>query len=708
MKKSEKRAAGARPDQIKLTSIQTERLGALSDVAANDLAGLTVAEISDKFRFQIDPMFLFFRKVCGKVVKKDPVTGIEYPVPYATVHVEDTDCSLLGFFPTKAKWAWYFPFRCRREVIATATTDECGRFCVWIPRWDIDWILRFRRERYCFPIIFDRPSIRDLLDDLIPREIPFPFPEPDPGPIGPRPGTGPDPAPFGRFDRGRLIRQIEDQVGRDVATNLDRLDSQMAFGRSNVELTSVLDSSAFSQQVPPPLPKELHVTGGYDPRAKGAAAGLSMETVRSSLAARLKLDAADLKGLDLRAFIGPFKRCFDVIIPEWVPIIDVPDITFRVTQDTDGDGVEETIYSEGYFQVRWNAGSLGPIKINALPNARAGLECGGDRVPCADVPAIVLAGRMPVVNVPAIYDPVNGYALRPNRPHPSGLFADLLPNPPAASPFLGAVSLLGCNQTDAAATHYRIVFKYSADGGSTFTLYAPFVGLTWPLFRLDGAGNPEWHYPTSDAQGWYPIAFPPGPNPFLPQDLVLDWPTYAFANGRYVLKLEVGTGGAATSSSDEVAFNVDNAAPNGPFAIEWRKVGGGAFQLLVPPCPLVKRGTTPVDLEFRVTLDASATHLRSARLSAGGCGGGDFAFVSGTTEHWHTSTADNAEILQAIFRLPSTTLEGTYSFSARVSSRAFNPNGGDGGHLILPDPWEYDPEPSHIDPHFAFSVINAN
>jgi hypothetical protein len=708
MKKTEDRATGVRPDQMKLTSIQAERLGGLSEVAAKDLAGLTVTEISDKFRFQIDPLLLFFRRVCGKVVKTDPVSGIQYPVPYATVHVEDTDCSLLGFFPARARWAWYFPFGCRREVIATATTDECGRFCVWIPRWDIDWILRFRRERYCFPIIFDRPSIRDLLDELIPREIPFPFPEPDPGPIGPRPGPGPDPAPFGGFDRGRLIRQIEDQVGRDVAVKLDRLDSQVAFGRSNVELTSVLDSSAFSQQVPPPLPKELHVTGGVDKRAKGAAAGASMETVRSSLAARLRLDAADLKDLDLRAFIGPFKRCFDVFIPEWVPIIDVPDITFRVTQDTDGDGVEETIYSEGYFQVRWNAGSLGPITINAMPNARAGLECGGDRVPCADVPAIVLAGRMPVVNVPTIYDPVNGYALRPNRPHPSGLFADPLPNPAAAAPFLGAVSLLGCKQTDRRATHYRIVFKYSSDAGANFTSYSPFVGLTWPLFRLDGAGNPEWHYPTADAQGWYPIALPAGPNPFLPQDLLLDWPTYAKANGRYVLKLEVGTGGAATSSSDEVAFNVDNAAPNGPFTIEWRRVGGGAFQLLVPPCPLVRRGATPVDLEFRVTLDASATHLRSASLSAGGCGGGDFVFVSGTTEHWHTSTVDNAVVLQAIFRLPSTTLEGTYSFSARVSSRAFNPNGGDGGHLILPDPWEYDPEPSHIDPHFAFSVINAN
>ncbi len=115
MPTSKVREPNAEPDQIKLTPIQAERLGAMNDVAAKDLVGLTVAEISQKFRFRIDPMLLFFRKVCGKVVKKDPVTGIEYPVPYATVNVEDTDCSLLGFFPTNAQWAWYFPFNCRRE-----------------------------------------------------------------------------------------------------------------------------------------------------------------------------------------------------------------------------------------------------------------------------------------------------------------------------------------------------------------------------------------------------------------------------------------------------------------------------------------------------------------------------------------------------------------------------------------------------------------
>ena len=87
------------PDERKLTSLQTKRLSAMTGVSAKELTGVTVAELSDRFKWRIDPNLLFFRRICGRVVKKDPNTGIEYPVPFATVTVEDTDCSLIGYFP---------------------------------------------------------------------------------------------------------------------------------------------------------------------------------------------------------------------------------------------------------------------------------------------------------------------------------------------------------------------------------------------------------------------------------------------------------------------------------------------------------------------------------------------------------------------------------------------------------------------------------
>ena len=151
------------PDRQKLTDTQAARLGALTEIEAKELAGLTIADIRDRFAWRIDPELLFFRRICGKVVKKDPITGISYPVPFATVIVEDTDCNLLAFFPKFWQWGWFFPLFCRREVLATVKTDKCGKFCVWVPRWDIDWILRWRKHRICFPYIFTRPTIRALL-----------------------------------------------------------------------------------------------------------------------------------------------------------------------------------------------------------------------------------------------------------------------------------------------------------------------------------------------------------------------------------------------------------------------------------------------------------------------------------------------------------------------------------------------------------------
>lgn len=655
------------PERMKLNEVAAERLGALGNIAAKDLIGLTVAEVGEKYRHVLDPQWLLFRKVQGVVVKTDPVSGTELPVPFATVHVEDTDCSLLGYFPASSRWSWYFPFKCRREVLTTATTNECGKFCVWIPRWDIDWVVRFRRERICFPIAFERPSIRDILEGLIPPRIPGPIPE--------------DPLIGMRVDRGRFVRLVEESLGSDVARTLDQLHAQATFGASNLPLNAVLDSNAFAQPLPPPMPERL-----------------APET--------LPVLSGELKQIDPRRFIGPFKRCVDVLVREWQPVVDIPDITFRVTQDTNGDGVEEEIYSEGYFQVRWNASALGDIKIFAKANAVAGSVCGAPRVPCSNEPAIVLAGRMPVINDPTIYDTAHGYALRPNRPHPSGSFGNPLPIQNAASPFYGAFALWGCKNTDPTATHYRVQFQYSNDDGATYTDYTPFVGLTWLLFRLNG-GVLERHTPSADAHGWYPIDLPGGPAWLPGENLLLDWPTTVYADGRYRLRLELGTpGGGASSVGGEVAFNIDNSAPNGELTVEWRPAGSGPYKPLAMPCPVVRRGNTPTDIEFRVRLAASARHLRSAEMSAGSCGGGAMTLQSGRTQHWHTAPSNNSELLEAVFRLPASAAEGAYGFGATIVGRAFNPSGGDGGHLKAV-PWEYDPSDRHAYRHFAFAVVNA-
>ncbi len=698
------------PSHFKIGTSSANRLSSMSGVTADQIKGLMLSDAIEKFKFKIDPQLLMFRKVCGEVVKTDPITGIDYPVPFATVNVEDTDSSLLGFFPSSSPWSWYFPFSSHREVIATTRTDACGKFCVWIPRWDIDWVLRFRRDRHCFPIIFERPSLRDLIDEIDPHLIPhFPHPGPDP-----------DPTPFVDFGHARILTKIEQTLGRDTALRLKRAQSQIRFGSATAGSDAILDAPAALSNMIPPLSAELMRMLISSENGNSSSRGSTdiPHPATNNLATHLKLKIKDMKGLDLRRHIGPFKRCFDVFVPEWAPILDVPDITFRVMQDTDGDGIEEQIYGESYFQVRWDANVIGPITIHASPNARSGLMCGPTSIPCGNSPAIVMAGRLPVTGDPSVYDSLNGYAVRTNRPHPSGLFDNPLPLTAAASPLSGVLSLYGCNRTDPSATQYRIVYKYSNDDGASFTSFTPFVGLTWPLYRLNGVGIGEWYNPPVGPAGWYPIALPAGPNPWLPQDLLIDWPSYNYANGRYVLKLELGTGGVVSSSSSEVAFNVDNSSPQGPMSVEWGFSATGPFNPIDGICPVVRRHTSPVDLYFRITLNASSRHLRSALLWASGCGAGNFSFVSGvggeqsspgstTYQHWHDSVSDNSQMMQVIYRLPSTASEGTYSFGSHVSSRSFSPSGFDGGHLSVPT-WQYDPDHIYIVPSVAFSVFNSN
>ena len=111
------------------------------------------------------------------------MTGVEYPVPFATVHVEDTDCGLVWYGPPGWKWGWFYPLFCHREEI---TRGQDGR---------VRPVLRLRplvRHRLdprmeeapsAFPTVFVRPSIADLTGRngaSNPRARAVP-PRPDPG-----------------------------------------------------------------------------------------------------------------------------------------------------------------------------------------------------------------------------------------------------------------------------------------------------------------------------------------------------------------------------------------------------------------------------------------------------------------------------------------------------------------------------------------------
>ncbi|MBI2853075.1 MAG: hypothetical protein HYX84_08290 [Chloroflexi bacterium] len=713
------------PDRKPITQLQAQRLALMAGLDSTELKGISVADISEKFKWKVDLELLMFRRICGRVIKRDPVTGVEHPVPFATVHVEDTDCNFLGFFPGGWPWVWLFPFGCRREEIATVVTDACGRFCVWIPRWEVDWILRFRRERICFPDIFVRPNIRDLLDDLLPkppiiRQPPLPDPPPD---------------PFLLKNGGIPLMQTEAMVGRHFAQRLGALEAGGVLGSNTSEMTSLLGSNGFSQSLPPPLPsefKELRAASERQPKARISAvdmAALSGDealaegltgAARENIAVRLNTNVKTLADMSFRHFIGPFRRCVDVLVPEFQLIMDVPDITFRVTQDVDGDGDQETIYSESFFDVRWNSGPIPDVMLEASQIALAGPTCNPPLVPCDGAPAITHVGRMPLIN-PALpadpyHDSATGYARRPNRPHPSGNLADPMPNPLASSPYTRVLQLYGCHHV-AGASFYRL--RYAFNGGAT----VPFAGLTWPLTRLVG-GVMQVMWATPDAAGWYPIL--PEADHWFPEHLLLDWPTQQFQDGLYQIELQLGNAAKAViHTTAPIGIRVDNqdvAAPLDPLGqftgLAWRVAGGGAWIPLPLFCPMVTRpsvGGVQVNIEIRVSYLASATHLRSIILSGGGCGGlapsqlpaPNWSDPPGPTnpyEHWHTDAADNSVAASAVFALPGAAPQGAYHFSLNVHSRAFNPSGGDGGQLA---DWNYDPVYNWVYPSVGLAIVNG-
>jgi hypothetical protein len=507
-----------------------------------------------------------------------------------------------------------------------------------------------------------------------------------------------------------LIRRAEELVGPEITRRLAAVETATTFGVSNKRTAQLLDAPAFPKPLPPPLPPEsFELRKGDRPK---------------DLAKQVKVN---IDRLDPNRFIGPFKRCWYELFPEWSLIVDVPDITFRVTQDVDGDGVEETIYDEGFFDIRWNSGPIPDVTLEASQIAVSGLSCDVPVIPCEDTPVIVMAGFMPLQNLPGPADPYHdqgsGYARRPNRPRPSGIYTGATPGL-AQSPFCDDLHLRGCNRI-AGAEYYRLRYSYN-DGP-----VVPFTNLTWSQFRFDGVLHVLNVTPDSD--GWYDILDPA--EGWMDPNLLLNFRTGLFQNGLYLVDLQLGDAAknvipiAGNDATDPIGIMVDNSAPNVDFTVSWRRAGDLAWTPMEQVCPVVTRSAGQT-LEFRLTFVASATHLRSVALSAGGCGDGTPIMTSALPanwqgvrggvaivppdpvvppnyngmQHWHTDpVTDNSVSLTAYFELSGMAAQGVYSFAASAEGRTFNPAGGDSGDDL---DWYYDPVYRWTPRYTPFAVVN--
>jgi hypothetical protein len=666
--RSARRPIETLPDKRQVTTRQAAYLAEISGLDQEKLVGREISELGTLLEWRIDPFLLFFRKVCGRVVRTDPVTGIVHGVPGATVHIMDTDCSFLGFFPVEdPAWWWLWLINCQEEEIATTSTDECGNFCVWVPRWDIDRLLRWRRERICFPDVF-RPNLGDLFA-LIERPIPK-------RPVPPRPGAGPDPVP----DREVLLR-VGEFVPQSVVQRLMTASGEDRFGAASAT-AELFELPAFgSGDFPPPV----------SPQALERLDALRYEKVPHPREIRP---------------IGPFIRCRDIFVPEWTTVFDVPDISFKVTQDVDLDGDEEVIYDEGLFDVRWNIGPIPNVVLEAWPGARVSEICDGPDIPCVNTPTIETVGLMPLQ--PSHHN-ATGYSTRVNRPHPGGLTG----SPPAAgesarSPYAGTLQLHGCHHITG-ASYYRLLYRYRPTLADPLAGEVPFTALSWWAPRI-GMG-PTHVVP--DADGWYPIL---ATSDMVFPHWVLNWPSTDSPNGQYEVRLQVGSAAKAPmAASATVAFMVDNRAPNAGFSLmRWRVSPSGGWTTLPMTCPVINRPANS-SIELEVNWFANAAHFRDAVLSAGGCGGASPVRIDGPPpplqpgspadfDHWHIDQFDNSMVNVGTFLIPGIAAAGCYTVSIDAHSRGFNPAGDGGGPGVN---WLADYAYRHAHPSIAISVVDV-
>ncbi|MDE0829339.1 MAG: hypothetical protein OSB03_09075 [Vicinamibacterales bacterium] len=192
--------------------------------------------------------------------------------------------------------------------------------------------------------------------------------DPVPGPVGPGDPFRPVPRPFPvpappsfRVDR-HTLETAGGVLDPDIAGLLERATDQGGLESAADQAEAILDVSLFPRRSAAPLPEMLQ----------------DLDAFRRAL----PVEPALAEMAHPRHVLGPFLRCHLKWTAEWQLFADVPDLTFRVTQDVDGDGTEEEIYTEGLFDVRWEDTSTSNVVIEAEAEAIS-VPCDGNPVAAA-------------------------------------------------------------------------------------------------------------------------------------------------------------------------------------------------------------------------------------------------------------------------------------------------------------------------------------
>ena len=238
-----------------------------------------------------------------------------------------------------------------------------------------------------------------------------------------------------------MLSRMTAGAARHIADRLAAGHAARVFGGQQMTATGI-EVRAFTEELAPRSPASSETSTCPWPSRQR-----TCRPFRKTLAARLNVDVKVLERFDPRQYIGPFFRCFDVWLPEWSLILDVPDITFRVTQDVNNDSTQDDL-RRGASSMCVGRRPLPNTTLYAWGNALVSHTCSVPEVPCGNQPAILYAGLMPLTNPPGPVDPYHdaavGYAKRDKSAAPVGRSRRAAPKPLASTPFSRTLQLYGC------------------------------------------------------------------------------------------------------------------------------------------------------------------------------------------------------------------------------------------------------------------------